>query len=120
MAAIENQFSVPKTPMDESHMIAAVLDAATDEYQAVISMERHIKGDKMTVMDFAVAMSEHYCQLSRALGRKDNANSGGADSDHEVVLSAFGGVCYQCNKSGHKANKCPEKTDSTRGSKKKS
>ena len=91
LSAIENQFSVPGTPMDESHMIAAILDAATDEYQAVISTERRIKGDKMTVMALEVAMSEHYRQLSRASGRKHNANAGG-DSDHEVVLSGFGGV----------------------------
>ncbi len=119
LSAIENQFSVRGTPMDESHMIAAILDAATDEYQAVILTERRIKGDKMTVMDLEVAMSKHYCQLSRASGREHNANLGG-DWDYEVVLSGFGGLCYNCNKSGHKANMCPVKTDSTRGSDKKS
>jgi hypothetical protein len=118
LSAIENQFSVPGTSMDESHMIAAILDAATDEYQAVISTERRIKGDKMTVMNLEVGMSKHYHQLLRASGRKHNANSGG-DSDHAVVLSGFGGVCFNWNKSGHKAKKCPMKTDSTGGSDKK-
>jgi gag-polypeptide of LTR copia-type/Zinc knuckle len=119
LSAIENQFSVPGTPMDESHMIAVILDAATDEYQAVISTERRIRGDKMSVMDLEVAMSEHYRQLSRVSGgKKQQANSGG-DSEHEVVLAGFGGVCYHCNKPGHKANKCPEKTDSTGGNNKK-
>jgi hypothetical protein len=119
LCAIKNQFSVPRTPMDESHTIAAILGAETDEYQAVVLTVRRIKGDKMTVMDLEVAMTEHYCQLLRAPGRKHNANSEG-DSDHEVVLSGFGGVCYHCNKLGHKANKCPEKTDSTGRSDKKS
>ena len=112
LSAIANQFSVPGTPMDESHMIAAILDAATDEYQAVISTERRIKGADMTVADLEVAMSEHYRQLSRASGRKSGTSSGG-DSGHEVVLSGFGGVCYNCKKSGHKANKCPEKSNSS-------
>jgi hypothetical protein len=58
----------------------------------------------MTVMDLEKAMSKHYRQLSRASGRKHIANLGG-DSDHEVVLSGFGGVCYHCDKLGHKANK---------------
>jgi hypothetical protein len=85
LSAIENRFSVPGTPMDKSHMIAAVLDAATDEYQVVILTERRIKGNKLTVIDLEVAMSEHYCQLLRASGHKHNAISSGGDSDHEVV-----------------------------------
>jgi hypothetical protein len=108
LSAIENQFSLPGTPMDESHMIAGILDPATDEYQAVISSEKRIRGDTMTLMDLEKVMSEHHRQLLRASGRKHNANLGG-DSDHEVALSGFGGVCYHCNRSGHKANKSPVK-----------
>jgi hypothetical protein len=30
------------------------------------------------------------------------------DFEHEVVLSGFGGVGYNCTKAGHKTSKCPE------------
>jgi hypothetical protein len=54
--------------MDASHMIDAVLDAATDEYQAIISTERRIKGDKMTVMDFAVATISELLPAVESIG----------------------------------------------------
>ena len=30
-------------------------------------------------------------------------------AENEIVLSAFAGMCFVCNKCGHKAHKCPDK-----------
>ncbi len=43
----------------------------------------------------------------RQLKRK---HKGGREEDEgESALAAFGGVFYNCNKTGHKAKQCPEK-----------
>ena len=117
LSAIENQFKTPGSKMNQTPLIAAILDTAPDEYQSVISSMRESKSDKITVKDLEQVMGRHYRQMQRGGSGKKHGNSGG-DSESEVVLSGFGGVCYVCNKSGHKANKCPEKAHSTGGTEK--
>jgi gag-polypeptide of LTR copia-type len=46
----------------ESDLIAVVLDAVTQEYQAVLTAEQSIKGDKLTPRDLEVVMTQQYCQ----------------------------------------------------------
>ena len=83
-------------------MIAVILDAAPEEYHAVLTLEQRLRGDKLTLNDLETAMNQFWRQ-----GKTPKTNDGNYAA--EISLSAFGGVCYNCKKKGHKANKCPDK-----------
>ena len=105
--AIDNQFVV-----DQSNLIAAVMHAATEDYHSIISTERRIRGEgKMTLAHLEEAMRDHYRHMSSALKRPGQSRG----QEPEVVLSAFGGICYNCKKQGHRANKCPDKAEANEG-----
>ena len=82
-------------------MIAVILDAAPEEYHAVLTLEQRLRGDKLTLNDLETAMNQFWRQ-----GKTPKTNDG--NDAAEISLSEFGGVCYNCKKKGHKANKCPE------------
>jgi hypothetical protein len=46
-------------------------------------------------------MNQHYQQIKGSKLSTEN--------DKEMLLSAFGGMCYHCKTKGHKANKCSKK-----------
>ena len=103
LSAIENQYTGPGQSIEEKDLIAVVLDAAPMEYQSILTAEHRIRGDTLKLTDLEVVMNQHWRQIKRDF--KD-----GKDEDEgEIALSAFGGVCYNCKKTGHKANRCPEK-----------
>jgi hypothetical protein len=101
ISSIENQYNAPGVKIDEGDMIAVVLDAASAEYQAVLTAEQRLRGDKLTLNDLETAMNQHWRQC------KSPKISDGKGV--EISLSAFGGVCYKCKQRGHKASKCPNK-----------
>jgi hypothetical protein len=65
-------------------------------------LEQRLRGDKLTLNDLETAMNQFWRQ-----GKTPKTNDG--NDAAEISLSAFGGVCYNCKKKGHKANKCPDK-----------
>ena len=115
LSVIENQFRMPGMTIDEGDKIAVVIDAAPHEYQALITSERSIKGGNLTLDDLEIVMCGHWRQINRNGVKAKGATvaTNGKSSDQEVVLSAFAGTCYLCKKTGHKANKCPDKASTT-------
>jgi len=102
VSSIENQCNAPGVKIDEGDLIAVILDAAPEEYHAVLTLEQRLRGDKLTLNDLETAMNQFWRQ-----GKTPKTNDG--NDAAEISLSAFGGVCYNCKKKGHKANKCPDK-----------
>jgi hypothetical protein len=59
LASIEDQYDGVGM-IDESDLIAIVLDVATDDYQAVLTAEQSSKGDDLTLNDLEMVMNQHY------------------------------------------------------------
>ena len=86
--------------MDETELIAVVLDAATDEYQSVLMAEQSNRGLSLSLMDLELVMGQHYRKLSKQKPKQSR-------DETEMLLARFQGVCFACGKKGHRANKCP-------------
>jgi gag-polypeptide of LTR copia-type len=81
LAAIEDQFSGIGN-LEETDLIAIVLDVAPEEYQAVLMSEKSGKGEELTLSDLENVMCQHHRQLNRnkTLRRTERG---------EVLLTAF-------------------------------
>jgi hypothetical protein len=62
LATIEDQYN-GVGDIDESDLGEILLDVASQDYQAVLTAKQSIKGDKHTLHDLEVVMTQHYCQL---------------------------------------------------------
>ena len=60
LSKIENQFS---TTINKADAIAIVMDAAPDEYQAILNTEQRAKGDEITLQDLAETMDQQWRSL---------------------------------------------------------
>jgi hypothetical protein len=49
LTSIQNQYLGPEKRLNKDELIALILDIATDEYKATLTVERKMKGDKLTV-----------------------------------------------------------------------
>jgi hypothetical protein len=57
LTSIQNQFLGPGKQLDKDGLIAIILEVATKEYRAILTVERKIKGDLLTVDDLERVMS---------------------------------------------------------------
>jgi hypothetical protein len=81
------------------NLTAIILDVATEEYRAILTVERKIKGDSLTVDDLERVMSEEFRQLT---GNQVFLST----QEGEILLFQHPGACYYCGKLGHCANEC--------------
>ena len=95
LSTIENRYTTATQRIEKEDLIAVVLDAAAKEYQAVLTCEQRVKGTSIELIDLETAMNQHYRQI------KGSKPAG--ETDKEISLSAFGGVCYECKQAGHRA-----------------
>jgi hypothetical protein len=57
---IEEKYLTPGNKIDESDLIAIVLDVAINEYQAVLTAEQRRRGNELTLYDLKNVMFQHY------------------------------------------------------------
>jgi hypothetical protein len=101
IGSIENRYSDGTTTISNEELMAVVLNAAPKEYKSVLTTEQRIKGNALTLDDLESAMTQLYRQMYPREG-----TNGRNDMDSEIALSAFNGICFKCNKRGHKASDC--------------
>ena len=114
ISKIENQFS---TTINKEDAIAIVMDAAPDEYQAILNTEQRAKGDEITLQDLAETMDQQWRSLYGQ--RKTKTITGNDGNDTEVALAAFAGKCHNCHQVGHRAADCPHKKNTNKNNKNK-
>ena len=102
ISAIENKYNTATSKIEEEELIAVVMTAAPKAYVSVITTEQRIQGTRLKLEDLESAMSQQYRQTV-------GASNGGERGGKEFTLGAFGGICYRCHKTGHKAKDCPDK-----------
>jgi hypothetical protein len=108
LSAIENRFNKPGQQIPDDDLIAAVLTAAPKEYVSILSTaEQRSKGVALRLMDLESAMTQHWRQTTGTLSAAEEGN--------EVIFLGFNGICYNCQKPGHRANQCPKKANRNTG-----
>jgi hypothetical protein len=102
ISKIQNRFTtVTGKQIDKEDLIGVVIDAATLEYKSVITSGQRAQGSNLTLQKLESAMTQLYRSIHTTTSDPENKK--------EMTLGAFGGICYQCHKSGHKASECPQR-----------
>jgi hypothetical protein len=99
LTSIQNQYLGPGKRLDKEELIAIILDVATEKYRAILTIERKIKGDFLTIEDLERVMTEEYRQNTR---KQQHTSS----DEGEMLLFQSQVTCFKCGKSGHCANEC--------------
>jgi hypothetical protein len=103
LAEIEVAYAGTTIKLTEQDCIGVVFATAAEKYHSVLTSEQRTKGDGLTMDDLEDAMNQLWRQ-----GGGSQKNQTGNDGG-EMVLSAFGGTCYNCQEKGHSSNQCPKK-----------
>jgi hypothetical protein len=109
LAEIEVAYAGTTLKITEQDCIGVVFATAAEKYHSVLTSEQHTKGAGLTMDDLEDAMNQLWRQGGESQ-KKHTGNDGG-----EMVLSAFGGTCYNCQEKGHRANQCPKKDGPNNG-----
>jgi hypothetical protein len=68
ISAVEKCYNMVAIKVSKENLIAVILDAASAEYQAVLTSEQRAKGDKLQHSDLKDAMSQHWHHLNKSKG----------------------------------------------------
>jgi hypothetical protein len=109
LAEIEVAYAGTTIKITEQDCIGVVFATAAEKYHSVLTSEQRTKGADLTMDDLEDAMN----QLWRKGGGSQNKQTG--NDGGEMVLSAFGGTCYNYQEKGHRANQCPKKDGPNNG-----
>jgi Tfp pilus assembly PilM family ATPase len=99
ISGIDNRFQQPNLKMPDEEKIAVILMATPKEYVTLLTSEQRQKGASVTLDDLQEAMLAQWRQTH---------NSAEQTESSEIGLAAFQGICYNCQKTGHRANNCPQ------------
>jgi hypothetical protein len=104
ISSVENRFNIgTRGRIDQDDLIAVVLDAAPQEYQALLTGEQRRRATLLTIEDLEMVMNQYWRQTNKE--REQN------DEESEVTLAIFEGFCYNCKEKGHKSPQCPNKKE---------
>jgi hypothetical protein len=109
LAEIEVVYAGTTIKITEQYCIGVVFATAAEKYHSVLTSEQRTKGAGLTMDDLEDAMNQLWRQGGGSQ-KKHTGNDGG-----EMVLSAFGGTCYNCQEKGHRSNQCPKKDGPNNG-----
>jgi hypothetical protein len=109
LAEIEVAYAGKTIKITEQDCIVVVFAKAAENYHSVLTSEQRTKGAGLTMDDLEDAMDQLWRQGGGSQ-KKHTGNDGG-----EMVLSAFGGTCYNCQEKGHRANQCSKKDGPNNG-----
>jgi hypothetical protein len=109
MAEIEVAYAGTTIKITEQDYIGVVFATAAEKYHSVLTSEQRNKGANLTMDDLEDAMNQLWRQ-GGGIQKKHTGNDGG-----EMVLAAFGGVCYNCQENGNRVNQCPKNDGPSNG-----
>jgi len=99
LASIEHAFVQTKVKINEIDLIVAVYAVATKSLFLILTMEESIRAEDPEL--------EHLDEVKGKLRRHSGGKQDHLAVKAELVLNAFTGQCYACEKKGHWANQCP-------------
>jgi hypothetical protein len=109
LAEIEVAYTGTAIKITEQDCIGVVFATAAEKYHSVLTSEQCTKVADLTMDDLEDAMNQLWRQGGGSQ-KKHTGNDGG-----EMVLSAFGGTCYNFQEKGHRAKQCPKKDGPNNG-----
>jgi hypothetical protein len=109
LAEIEVAYAGTTIKITEQDCIGVVFATAAEKFHYVLTSEQRTKVADLTMDDLEDAMN-HMWRQGGGSQNKHTGNDGG-----EMVLTAFGGTCYNCQEKGHKANQFPNKDGPSNG-----
>ena len=99
ISTLRNHYAGSGLVVEDKDLMVSVMGKAPERYTSIISVEKRVRGNTLTLTHLDQGMRSEYRTVK---GRKDKTNQRG------LSLTGFDGKCYECNKVGHRANKCPE------------
>jgi hypothetical protein len=109
LAEIEVAYAGTTIKIIEQDCIGVVFATAAEKYHSVLTSEQRAKGAGLTMDDLEDVMNQLWIQGDGGQ-KKHTVHDGG-----EMLLSAFVGTCYNCQKKGHTSNQCPKKDGPNNG-----
>ena len=83
--------------VEDKDLMVSVMGKAPERYTSVISVEKRVRGNTLTLTHLDQGMRSEYRTVN---GRKYKTNQ------RELSLTGFDGKCYKCNKVDNRTNKC--------------
>lgn len=111
LAVLKSKYKENTSTFDEDKMIANTLTRAPKRYSGVLTSVMQQQGTNLKLEHLQESMRRHW-RIRNNIVTSSGANNydSSDDEEGEAVLSVASSIkCYNFDKFGHKANKCPDK-----------